>query len=743
MKIKEFLSQLSGVRKTGKGWMAKCPAHEDDHASLSISEGDDGRILVKCFAGCTAKQITSAVGLSLKDLFNGRGVGCSFTPGIHLHTCTSHKQHAENTINLGVHAENTDLHTCTISAYAKAKKLPVQFLMGLCLSNVKLNTGQAIRIPYFDIEGNESATRYRVSLDGKNRFRWRTGSKPFLYGLWRLDCESDSVILVEGESDCHTLWFHGFNALGLPGATNWREDRDAQHFEPFGRIYVIHEPDKGGEAVFKWLARSSVKNKCFIVELGDFKDPSEIHIKHPEKFKEIFQNALDQASPFTQVEAEIRSEQAKEAWLKCQSLACEPKNILDRFADLLPSCGLAGETKAAKILYLALTSRRFNRPVSVVVAGPSAAGKSHLVETVLRFFPQEAYHDVTAMSERNLAYTEEPLEHRFLILYEAAGLSGDFSTYLIRSLLSEGRIRYEFVEKTKDGLRSRLIEKEGPTGLIMTTTAVWLHPENETRLLTLTVSDDKRQTANVLLALAEEKEEPDFEQWQALQVWLDCQEAGVTIPYARELARLTKPVAVRLRRDFAALLSLIKAHALLHMATRERDEKGRIVATLGDYEAVLDLVGEVIAEGVEVLVPESVKETVSVVRELVESSSEDPPYATVSQVKDKLNLDRSAALRRLKTAIRRGFVKELEPQKRGQEKKYTLGEPLPTEVGGIFPVPEELGEVCTYANGQKSPAHLNSQEYQTDSKRVCRCAGGIGEGKNNLPLPKEGNLFVI
>jgi hypothetical protein len=72
------------------------------------------------------------------------------------------------------------------------------------------------------------------------------------------------------------------------------------------------------------------------------------------------------------------------------------------------------------------------------------------------------------------------LQHRFLVLYEAAGLKSDFASYLIRSLLSEGRVRYSTVEKTPNGLEPRLIEREGPTGLIVTTTAVALHPENET-----------------------------------------------------------------------------------------------------------------------------------------------------------------------------------------------------------------------------------------------------------------------
>jgi hypothetical protein len=85
-------------------------------------------------------------------------------------------------------------------------------------------------------------------------------------------------------------------------------------------------------------------------------------------------------------------------------------------------------------------------------------------------------------------------------------MAGDIASYLIRSLLSENRILYELVEKTRDGLRARLVEKEGPTGLVVTTTAARLHPENETRLLSLTVKDTPRQTAVVLRALTRDRE---------------------------------------------------------------------------------------------------------------------------------------------------------------------------------------------------------------------------------------------
>ena len=59
-------------RKSGTGWQSRCPAHDDHNASLSVSTGADGRILLKCHAGCSAENIVAALGLTLGDLFPPR-----------------------------------------------------------------------------------------------------------------------------------------------------------------------------------------------------------------------------------------------------------------------------------------------------------------------------------------------------------------------------------------------------------------------------------------------------------------------------------------------------------------------------------------------------------------------------------------------------------------------------------------------------------------------------------------------
>ena len=346
----------------------------------------------------------------------------------------------------------------------------------------------------------------------------------------------------------------------------------------------------------------------------DAKDVSELYLQDREAFAGRFEEALQEAIPYEEHERIAAQIRAKAAWERAGALAKEPR-ILDVFEGELDGAGVVGERRLCKLIYLAVTGRFLDRFASLAIKGPTASGKSWAIERVLDFFPEEAYYLLTAMSERALAYGTEPLSHRFLVLFEAAGLESDFASYLVRSLLSEGCVRYETVEKGKDGeLKARLVEREGPTGLIVSTTSVALHPENETRLLSLAATDTADQTKLVLSRLADDDlSEPDFARWHDLQVWLATAEHRVAIPYARTLADLVPPVAVRLRRDFRAVLSLIRSHALLHQASRERDDAGRVIATIEDYAVVHELVVDIVSEGVEATVPATVRELVEAV----------------------------------------------------------------------------------------------------------------------------------
>lgn len=548
--VEEVLSRLSGVQKNGRGWKAlcPCPAHRDSQPSLSIHEGEDSRALLKCFAGCGIEEIVAALGLEMRDLFEGGGG--SFYPSnaaasVHRSPQTP-KGNDEKTDAVPGASPGTDAASasCTLEGYATAKGLPAAFLKKLRLKEFTYQGSPAVRIPYLNEDGSESAVRFRTALEKSSgeddRFRWKSGSKTTLYGLWRLEKvrEAGYAVLVEGESDAQTLWYRGIPALGIPGSSTFRSEW-SERLEGVEKVYAVIEPDHGGEKLWERLAASPLRERLYRVELGDAKDVSELYLTDPDCFKEKLESALEGAAAWLDIAESETRERRREAFAESERLAGEP-DILGKFAGELAASGVAGESRLAKLLYLAVTSRLLRKPVSVVVKGPSSGGKSYLVEKVLGFMPESAFYALTAMSEHALAYSTEPLSHRHLVIYEAAGLNSDFQSYLIRSLLSEGRVRYETVEKTSEGLVPRLIEREGPTGLLITTTLTKLHPENETRMLSLTVADSRSQTRDVLARLASEDGDysPDKGSWYALQNWIATGECRVSIPYAGMLSEL-------------------------------------------------------------------------------------------------------------------------------------------------------------------------------------------------------------
>jgi len=392
------------------------------------------------------------------------------------------------------------------------------------------------------------------------------------------------------------------------------------------------------------------------------------------------------------VEDDEARKRREENWNLCQDLATHP-NILDLLESILTTIGVAGERTLAKLLYLAITSRFLDQLISVAVKGPSSGGKSYLVGKILALFPESAYYILTSMSEMALAYMEESLSHRMLIIYEANGMHSDMASYLIRSLLSEGCIRHQTVDKSDHGLKGKTLYIEGPTGLIVTTTEAALHPENETRLLSLTVNDTPEQTKEILLAIAQDQEiPPDLSRWHSLQTWYELGEHRVVIPFARALAVAIPPSAVRLRRDFKMILGFIKAHAILHQYNRLRDPEGKIIASLHDYAVVRELVASFVAEGIGATVSATVRATVEGVAELLK---EDQKEVSVSQLAQQLQLCPSSTSRRAKTAIELGFIGNLE-DKKGKSARLVLGDPLP-EDQDILPKPEDLNR-CSVAH---------------------------------------------
>lgn len=208
MDIQVLLSILDNVKPHANGsyYTARCPGHEDHQNSLSVREGADGRILVKCFTGCDLERILTPLSLKPSDLF---------------------KEH-EHTPNTGTGK----------GSYKEVSQERAWDLL--------------------DIDGTVAATHCRIDYtDGTKRYYWkrngalglggyRTARLP-LYGLKYLNGQSGMCILTEGEKAADALNQAGYLAFGtVCGASSTPDEAVLDILTYFHTIYLWPDFDKPG-----------------------------------------------------------------------------------------------------------------------------------------------------------------------------------------------------------------------------------------------------------------------------------------------------------------------------------------------------------------------------------------------------------------------------------------------------------------------------------------------------------------
>ena len=207
------------------------------------------------------------------------------------------------------------LGSYTLEQYSFEKRLPADFLRDTC----RVDTGkdrdgtEYLRMPYFFEDGKEAATRKRYA---RKEFRWMRGSKGkiCLYGEWRLPeiKKAGCAVLVEGESDTQTLWYLGFPAIGIAGASMFKP------YQTMGlqdlKLYIHKEPDTGGETFYRKvthaLADTGFSGEVYVwscQSLGK-KDPSDVYLANGrDEAKALIREAMKRAKA-VDLEAEMRED---------------------------------------------------------------------------------------------------------------------------------------------------------------------------------------------------------------------------------------------------------------------------------------------------------------------------------------------------------------------------------------------------------------------------------------------------
>jgi hypothetical protein len=300
--LQEFRARLPlrdrGQHSGNGSWLDFCPAHYDrEHHSLSVTERD-GKILIKCFRGCSPEMIVRTLGLTLADLFvNGKGRRIAPTAGGRV--------------------------VLTLDAFADAKSLPADFLA----ANGVVQDHRGLRINYY-LEDRSPALRQRrrTAVAAKEGSSWDgpKAEKPVAYGLWRLDeaREKGELLAVEGETNVLSAWFHNVPALGIPGADMTRV-LTAEALKGIDRIWILKDPDQGGETFIAGLGQRlealGWPGQAFVVSLP-VKDLNDLHRAHGASFAEELERAKAAATPLPRPEPRFRTI----AWREMTSAPAAP-----------------------------------------------------------------------------------------------------------------------------------------------------------------------------------------------------------------------------------------------------------------------------------------------------------------------------------------------------------------------------------------------------------------------------------
>jgi hypothetical protein len=415
--------------------------------------------------------------------------------------------------------------------------------------------------------------------------------------------------------------------------------------------------------------------------------------------QEQFTNLIKTAQEIKAIEtAEQKQErEQKEEETKLFNLAkllLHDPGLLHKAICTVEETGVVGERKNIGIIHLQMRSRALTRPINIEVNSPSSSGKTHLVTGTLKLEDSSAYYELTGSSEKALIYLDKSLANCILYIQEPEGLAQGAGFAAIKSLFWEGRLKYDTVIKEDGDFANKHIEKEGPTGLIVTTT-INLEEQLSNRLFRLEVDTDSDQTRRILGVIAANvngnRKNIDMTCWHALSRLLGTT-VDVKVPYSQYLAEHVAIKAMRIRRDFTHLLTLIQASAVEYQFQRDKTPEGIIIATVADYAHIYSLVKDVFQAAQEEGITKADRGMVTAVEKMTTPAGGKPGDTPISQaaIRAYLALSKSTVSYRVNRLLGLGYLVNLETQK-NKPQKVVPGAPLPEEVPPL-PSPCQVSE---------------------------------------------------
>ena len=218
-------------------------------------------------------------------------------------------------------------------------------------------------------------------------------------------------------------------------------------------------------------------------------------------------------SPVTIADAVIETTIDPEIIEAAEQIALDPM-LFKKKIDIVNQLGVINERKNIGLYQLVIDSRLLpmgsagSDALAMKNSGHYGAGKSFPLFTALKLYPKSAFHLISSGSEKSLYSIEGGLQHKALILAEALALESNGRkdnelAYAIRTLVSEGQIKYQ-TTGYKDKKPVTIIKKiAGPTSLVTTTIKGKLEDQLDDRMITAHPNTSAMQTRDIIERTAE------------------------------------------------------------------------------------------------------------------------------------------------------------------------------------------------------------------------------------------------
>ena len=263
--------------------------------------------------------------------------------------------------------------------------------------------------------------------------------------------------------------------------------------------------------------------------------------------------------------------QEKETAINC----LQREDLMQWTMQTLLNTGIIGEAENAMILNIAMTSRLYEDPVSVICLSQSGTGKSYLLERVAKCFPMEDIIENTQFTDNSFFYWKDGIKGKIILIEDMEGAQN--VEYPMRELITKKYITKTTVHKdAKGNMQTVQYRVDGPATFLGCTTKERIYEDNANRCILIYLDSSKDQDKSIIeyhkrnRAGIVDKQAEEGSRRLLINMQLLLQPKRVINPYA-PLIDLPESV-LKPRRSIGILLSFIEAITLYHQHQCQQEQ---------------------------------------------------------------------------------------------------------------------------------------------------------------------------